>query len=78
MWEPVKSDIAWMDKLFCMLKEGGKWIAPITGQVFEKKGKSLILVNEGIPDSSLIFERSKIIGSKLGISVIKKSEEEHE
>lgn len=73
-WEPEESDIEWLRSLFTLLKEGGIWIAPITGQMFKKDKESLILINEGIPDSKSIFERSKEIGLCLGIKVIKQSE----
>lgn len=73
-WKPSATDIKWLKKVFTYLKEGGSWIAPITGQMFEKRGKLLVLINEDIPDSSRIFERSQVIGPKIGIKVIKLSE----
>lgn len=73
-WKPEITDIKWLNKVFTYLKEGGIWIAPITGQMFEKRGNLFVLINEDIPDTSRIFERSKIIGPKIGIKVIKLSE----
>ena len=73
-WKPTEYDIGWLKKVFTYLKEGGSWIAPITGQMFEKRGNLFVLMNEDIPDSSRIFERSQVIGPKIGIKVIKLSE----
>ena len=73
-WKPTAYDVEWLDSVFKVLKEGGAWIAPITGQMFEKRGSLFVLMNEDIPDSSRIFERSQVIGPKIGIKVIKLSE----
>jgi hypothetical protein len=73
-WKPTEYDIGWLKEVFTYLKEGGSWIAPITGQMFEKRGNLFVLMNEDIPDTSRIFERSQVIGPKIGIKVIKLSE----
>jgi hypothetical protein len=47
---------------------------PATGQTFIKKGDALVWSNEGLGDKSSVYERSKLIGSGLGIDVIRESE----
>lgn len=74
-WTPEPSDMNWLQNVYRMLKSGGQWIAPMSGQVFEKKGECLVWMNEELGDHFKIFERSKLIGRFLGISVIKKSED---
>lgn len=77
MWIPEPSDLDWMKGVYAKLREGGQWIAPMSGQVFQKNEKKLIWMNEELGDHFRIFERSRIIGRFLGIKVIKKSDLEN-
>ena len=74
-WIPEPSDMNWLQNVYMMLKEEGQWIAPMSGQVFQKSENKLIWMNEELGDHFKIFERSRIIGRFLGIKVIKRSEE---
>lgn len=73
-WMPEPSDMNWLQNVYSMLKEGGQWVAPTSGQVFLKKANVLIWMNEELGDNFKIYERSKLIGRFLGIKVVKKSE----
>jgi len=73
-WMPEPSDMNWLQNVYSMLKEGGQWVAPISGQVFQKKANVLIWINDDIGDHFKIYERSNLIGRFLGIKVVKKSE----
>ena len=74
MWIPEPSDIDWMKDVYAIIKEGGIWVAPMSGQQFKKLNGQLIWLNETVGDKYSIFERSKIIGKFLNIKVLKESE----
>lgn len=74
MWIPEPSDIDWMKDTYAIIKEGGIWVAPMSGQQFKKSNNQLIWLNETVGDKYSIFERSKIIGKFLNIKVLKESE----
>lgn len=73
-WIPEPSDMNWLQNVFNALTEGGSWIAPMSGQMFTKQGNTLVWDNDELPDTFRIYERSKLIGKFIGISVKKKSE----
>lgn len=74
IWTPTDSDREWMRRLINLLKDGGTWMVPATGQVFTKKGDSLVWTNEEVGDESEVYQRSKIIANEMGIDVYKQSE----
>jgi hypothetical protein len=74
LWVPSESDKAWLRNHFNMLNEGGMWMVPATGQIFLKRGDSLVWTNEDMGDLADIFTRSKIIGKEIGIEVYRESE----
>ena len=73
-WTPSDNDKKWLSTIFNLLAENGTWVAPVSGQAFIKKGKSLVWCNEDIGDEHNIFKRSKIIGELIGINVTTKGE----
>lgn len=74
LWRPTDSDRAWVSRLLASLNDGGVWVVPATGQIFMKRGDSLIWTNEELGDSSNIFIRTKIICEEMGIDVYRESE----
>ena len=74
VWAPTDHDLEWFKDMFSSLNENGVWVVPDTGQTFIKKGDALVWSNEHLGDKNLVYERSKSIGSGLGIDVIKESE----
>ena len=73
-WAPTEQDLEWFKDMFSSLNENGVWVVPATGQTFIKKGDALVWSNEDLGDKSSVYERSKLIGSGLGIDVIRESE----
>ena len=79
-WEPKDTDIEWLRNLFRVLAQDGTWAIPATGQVFVKRGKSLVLVNsmDVDPDkyrseeaqADMVY-KTQTIGRKIGIEVTK-------
>ncbi len=47
-WAPPPAlkpeDVLWSGMLFAALQEGGTWLAPRSGLVFERRGKCLVLL----------------------------------
>jgi hypothetical protein len=73
-WAPIETDREWLKSLFESLNENGIWMAPMTGQIFLKRGDSLVWTNEDVGDPADIFIRSKIIGKEIGVEVYRESE----
>lgn len=77
-WNPRPSDIEWTRNVIAMLKEGGSWVIPITGQTFVKQGDKLVLISSMPTDSygeeaqADMFQKVLEIGKQLNIKVEKK------
>jgi hypothetical protein len=76
-WNPRPSDIEWTRNVIAMLKEGGSWVIPMTGQTFVKQGDKLILIDSMPADSygeeaqADMFQKVLEIGKQLNIKVEK-------
>lgn len=75
-WKPKEDWKRWLKNHFDSINDGGMWLVPATGQVFMRRGNSLIWTNEDVGDPADIFVRTKIIGSEITppIEVYKESE----
>ena len=76
-WNPRPSDIEWTRNVIAMLKEGGSWVIPMTGQTFVKQGDKLILIDSMPTDAygeeaqADMFQKVFEIGKQLNINVEK-------
>ncbi len=72
-WEPDETDIAWAANMVTVLKEGGTWGAPGSGQVFKffHSLKEIHLIH-GDPSHEW-FDKSKICFKKVGYKVLNKT-----
>ena len=72
MWKPRPSDIVWAKKAVSLLKEGGTWTIPRTGQRFQffHIKKEIHFLGGGTAADRWLFERTVLCFSAIGYKML--------